>query len=97
MKKLFGIALLLLSGHLNANGQQFRVSYPQSVFNKPFSGRVFLYLHKENRNPKDEMLALGSFPCFSKEVRDIQPGATIVFDDRADSYPVKLSDIELGL
>jgi S-formylglutathione hydrolase FrmB len=97
MKKLFGIALLLLSGHLNANGQQFRVSYPQSVFNKPFSGRVFLYLHKENRNPKDEMLALGSFPCFSKEVRDIQPGATIVFDDRADSYPVKLSDIERGL
>ena len=58
-------------------------SYPAAVFGGPFSGKVILYLNKENRNPKEAMADLESFPCFSMDVRDVKPGGLVVFDDRA--------------
>ena len=90
--------LLLLAAFLFATGnaQTFQISYPAATFTGPFTGKVLLYLNKENRNPKDAMADLESFPCFSMDVRDVKPGASIVFDDRAAAYPVKLSDIESG-
>jgi len=42
------------------------------------------------------MAGLEVFPCFSIEVRDVKPGTSVVFDDRASAYPVKMSDIERG-
>ena len=90
--------LLLLAAFLytTGNAQTFQVSYPAATFTGPFTGKVLLYLNKENRNPKDAMADLESFPCFSMDVRDVKPGTSIVFDDRAAAYPVKLSDIERG-
>ena len=90
--------LLLFAAFLCAAGdcQTFQVSYPAAAFSGPFSGKVILYLNKENRNPKDAMADLESFPCFRMDVRDVKPGASVVFDDRAVAYPVKLSDIERG-
>jgi hypothetical protein len=85
-------AFLCLSGEC----QTVQVSYPAAAFGGPFSGKVILYLNKENRNPKDAMADLESFPCFSMDVRDVKPGASVVFDDRAAAYPVKLSEIERG-
>ncbi|MBS1605852.1 MAG: hypothetical protein JST42_24550, partial [Bacteroidetes bacterium] len=77
-------------------GQIFRVSYPAAAMREPFSGRVILYLNKENRNPKDAMADLEAFPCMSVEVRDVKPGGIVTFDDRAVAYPVRLSDLERG-
>jgi Putative esterase len=90
--------LLLLAAFLYATGdaQTFQVSYPATTFTGPFTGKVLLYLNKENRNPKDAMADLESFPCFSMDVRDVKPGTAITFDDQAAAYPVKLSDIERG-
>lgn len=79
-----------------AFGQKFQVSYPAATLSAPFSGKVILYLSKENRNPKNGFAGLDFFPCFSIEVRDVKPGTAVVFDDRATAYPVKLSDIERG-
>ena len=90
--------LALVAAFLCAVGysQTFVVSYPAAALSGPFSGKVILYLNKENKNPKDAMADLESFPCFSIEVRDVKPGTSVVFDDRAAAYPVRLSDIERG-
>jgi hypothetical protein len=63
--------LLLLAAFLctAGNAQTFPVSYPAAAFSGPFTGKVILYLNKENRNPKDAMADLESFPCFSMDVR----------------------------
>jgi len=89
---LFAASLCPAAGYC----QTFRVSYPAAAMNAPFSGKVILYLNKENRNPKDAMADLEAFPCFSVEVRDVKPGGSVTFDDRAAAYPAKLSDIERG-
>lgn len=81
---------------LTVHGQTFRVSYPAAVLGEPFTGKVILYLNKENKNPKNAMAGLEMYPCFSVEVRDVKPGDVVTFDDRAASYPVKLSEVERG-
>jgi S-formylglutathione hydrolase FrmB len=76
--------------------QQFKISYSSAIFNKPFNGRVILYLNKENKKPKDGAVTIEPFPCFSVEVKNGQPGVAVTIDDKADAFPVKLSDIERG-
>jgi S-formylglutathione hydrolase FrmB len=91
--------LLLLAAafvYAAGDGQTFQVSYPAATLSAPFSGKVILYLNKENRNPKNAFAALEIFPCFAIEVRDVKPGEAVRFDDAAAAYPVKLSDIERG-
>jgi enterochelin esterase-like enzyme len=96
MRKIACLLLLAAIAWKNGDCQQFRVSYPAAAFGQPFSGKVILYLNKENKNPKDAMADLESFPCVSVDVHDVRPGAVVVFDDRAIAYPVKLSDMERG-
>ncbi len=94
MKKL--TILLLLFICTVSFGQQFKVSYSATDFKGPFTGKVFLYLNKENKTPKDGFVGITSFPCYSIEVQNVKPGEAVVFDDKAKSYPVTLSDIERG-
>jgi len=96
MRKMFTWLLLLQFTSLISFSQQFKVSYSSTAYNKPFSGKVILYLNKDIKNPKDAMVDMSSFPCFSVDVKNVQPGSSIVFDDKATAYPVKLSDIERG-
>src|SRR5580698_2212598 len=96
MLKRYYLLLVAALFCVAGNCQTFQVSYPAAAFSGPFSGKVILYLNKENRNPKDAMADLESFPCFRIDVRDVKPGAAVVLDDRAAAYPVKLSDIERG-
>jgi hypothetical protein len=95
MKKMV-LAFVALFICFAALPQQFKVSYSRAVFDKPFTGKVFLYLSKNNKNPKDGNVGIDFFPCFSEEVTNVLPGADILFDDKAVSYPAKLSDIERG-
>jgi S-formylglutathione hydrolase FrmB len=76
--------------------QQFKVSFSPGAFNKPFTGKIILYLNKENRNPKSAPADMEGFPCFSVDVKNVQPGAAVLIDDKANAFPVKLSDIERG-
>ncbi len=93
MKKL----ILLLSQFfifIFAFCQQFSVSYSETAYDKPFSGKVFLYLNKDNHEPKSGYVGIEFFPCFAIEVKNVQPGQEVVFDDKAVSYPTVLSDLE---
>jgi hypothetical protein len=81
---------------LQAMGQKFTASYTPGASGENFSGKVFLYLSKDARNPKDDMAGVHSFPCFSIDVKNVKPGQKVVFDDKAVSYPTVLSDIERG-
>jgi hypothetical protein len=86
----------LLFFSLLLNGQVFKVSYSPGASNETFSGNIFLYLSKDNPNPKDAKVGRVLFPCFRVTANNIKPGATVTFDDAAISYPVALSDIERG-
>jgi len=95
MRKI--IALSLLAGlALPALSQTFSVSYSPAVLSKPFTGKILLFLDKENKSPKDGAVGIVSFPCFAVDVLNLQPGAAVTINDKAASYPVKLSDIERG-
>src|SRR5690348_7072385 len=81
---------------LNVCGQKFSASFTSSASNESFSGKVILYLSKESKSPKDEMVGVERFPCFSINVNNVKPNDKVVFDDNAIAYPTKLSDIERG-
>lgn len=81
---------------LHVYGQKFSVSFTPAASDENFSGKVLLFLSKESKSPKDQMVGVERFPCFAITVNNIQPGSKILFDDNAVSYPVKLSDIERG-
>jgi hypothetical protein len=94
MKKIYISILLVSLFCLNGFGQKFRASYSPSVFNQPFTGNVFVYMSKENKNPKEGEIGFEYFPCFSVFVKNAKPGESIMIDDNAVSYPCPLSDIE---
>src|SRR5580658_2111726 len=96
MKKLTSLLLISILVWRVGYGQRFQVSYTTGAYNRSFTGKVLLYLNKENRNPKDAMADLESFPCFAIAVKNVSPGDEVLFDDKAVSYPVALSDLERG-
>lgn len=85
------------AGCLQTMGQTFHARFTSAAYRGSFSGKVFLYLSKESKTPKDEMVGVHSFPCFSASVKDVRPGQEVVFDDKAIFYPVALSNIERGI
>ncbi|HEU5054161.1 MAG TPA: alpha/beta hydrolase-fold protein [Hanamia sp.] len=98
MTKYNKCALLLLvaTSFLNVQGQKFRVSFTPTASAESFSGKVLLYLSKDDPSPKDEMVGVHQFPCFSIAVNNVKPNQKILFDDNAISFPARLSDIERG-
>ncbi|HEX5151945.1 MAG TPA: alpha/beta hydrolase-fold protein [Parafilimonas sp.] len=94
--KKSSLLIVIIISALHVCGQKFNVSFASAASNESFSGKVILYLSKDSKSPKDEMVGVERFPCFSITVNNIKAGEKIVFDDKAVSYPVKLSDIERG-
>ena len=94
-KKVFLICAVSIC-FLRGIGQKITASYTRSASEANFSGRVFLYLSKDSKSPKDEMIGVQKFPCFSITVKNVHPNQKVVFDDAATYYPVILSDIERG-
>lgn len=96
MRKKFPLFTSALMIGLSAFSQQFQVSYSPAAYAQPFSGKVILYLSKENKNPKEGAVTLEAFPCFATEVKALSPGTAVTIGDLATAFPVKLSDIERG-
>jgi hypothetical protein len=96
VKKYFSIVTLLVLVQCQLAAQQFKISYTPGVFKGPFTGKLFLYLSKDNKEPKDGFIGITAFPCMSIDVKNIKPGEWVTVDDRAHSFPVKLSEIERG-
>ena len=85
------VLIFLVSG---ASAQKFSVSFPDSMLKTPFTGNVLLYFSKDAKTPLTGVAGLDMFPCFRIYVKNIKPGTAVVFDDKAISYPVALSDME---
>jgi len=85
-----------MAGALPVSGQKIIARFTPAVSDEKFSGKVFLYLSKEAKSPKDEMVGVYQFPCFAVTVENVQPNDPVIFDDASTSYPVPLSDIERG-
>ncbi|HVS92114.1 MAG TPA: alpha/beta hydrolase-fold protein [Mucilaginibacter sp.] len=95
IRKLF-ILYITTFGLLHAQGQTFTASFTRTASGDSFSGKVFLYLSKDSKSPKDNMPGVFSFPCFSIDVKNVKPGQKVTFNDAAVFYPTALSDIERG-
>jgi len=78
-----------------AFAQKINVSYTNAP-QQSFTGKVYLYLSKENKSPKEGMVGIELFPVFAITVKDVKPGQKVAFDDKAIAYPVALSDLERG-
>ena len=71
------------------HSQQFKVSYTAASFEGPFTGKVFLYLSKDNKEPRNGNVGIEFFPAMSIDVKNVKPGTAVVFDDKAVSFPVR--------
>jgi len=78
------------------NAQKIEVTYYNANFKGPFTGKVLLFLSKEEAEPRTINFMLRINPYFAVSVTNIKPGEKIIFDDNALSYPAKLSEIERG-
>ena len=96
MFKKIAISFLFVSILLHVQGQQFKITYTEQAFKGPFTGKVFLYLSKDNPEPRSGGVGIEFFPCMSIDVMNIKPGSAVIMDDKASSFPVKLSEIERG-
>ena len=92
MKKLSFVLMCMLLLLSTVHAQQFRVSYPSSVFNGPFTGHVILYLSKTAQEPRKEIYK----PCYGKIVKAISPAQEVIFDNNAIAYPAPLTRLERG-
>ena len=96
MARLSGMLLSAMLLLQFVHAQQFKVSYTPQSFKGPFTGKVFLYLSKDNKEPRNGNVGIEFFPAMSIDVKNVKPGTAVVFDDKASSFPVKLSEIERG-
>jgi hypothetical protein len=96
MFKHLTILFLSVSMLLHVQAQQFKITYTEDAFKGPFTGKVFLYLSKDNPEPRSGSVGIEFFPCMSIDVANIKAGAAVIVDDKAISFPVKLSEIERG-
>ena len=63
MKKLTSLLFFIALFGWDSFGQQFKVVYTTGAYSRSFSGKVLLYLNKENKYPKD---AMKKFPAKSR-------------------------------
>jgi hypothetical protein len=99
MTRLLKFALILLltvAAGSPGFAQKFSVRFTPEASSVNFTGKVFLYLSKENPQPKNTMIGLKELPFFSVNVKNIKPNEPVLFDDAALAYPVALSDLEKG-
>ena len=76
---------------------RFQVTLSKSAANRPITGRVFVFLADKNSNrPMQSLDWFAPMPFFATEVTGLEPGQSVTLDDRADSFPVPLSQLPPG-
>ncbi len=96
MKKFTLAVAALFSLITGAYAQKIYVSFPDSLMKQPFTGNVLLYLSKDDREPKDGAVGLSLCSYYRVYVKDVKPGASVLFNDVAFSFPATLTSIERG-
>ncbi|MEO8110055.1 MAG: hypothetical protein ABI594_08490 [Ginsengibacter sp.] len=72
------------------------MSFTDEAFHGVFTGKVLLCLSKDSKEPKNNDFLYRINPYFAVDVKNIKPVQKIIIDDKAVSFPVKLSEIERG-
>jgi len=77
--------------------QQFNVQFSKKLSQKNFSGRAFIFLSKENKNPLNQDNWTRLQPVFAADVANLQANKSIIVNDmNAISFPVAITDMERG-
>ena len=95
IKKVLIFSVLFIVSYHPVIAQKFSITY-SSDSKVSFTGNVYLYLSKDNKNPKDGSVGIAFFPCYRIFIKNIKPKQPVLFDDAAVSFPVPLSDLERG-
>jgi len=75
---------------------RFEVTIDRSIREKPFTGRVLVLLSEPGSQPRFGPGWFNPKPFFAVDVKSLKPGDTVVFDDRAISFPAPLSKTPAG-
>ena len=97
--KIAGICFLLSSfcWYNLVCAQQFNVQFSKKLSQKNFSGRVFVFLSKENKNPLNQDNWTRLQPVFAADVANLQANKSIIVNNKnAISFPVAITDMERG-
>lgn len=77
--------------------QRFLVTFTPGVLNRPFTGRALVMLGKSGQGePRNGPNWFSPQPFFAVDVKNVKPGAPIVVDEKAISFPAPLSRIPTG-
>lgn len=90
---LFAVILLTASS-ASAESLEFHLRFDRSASDKPFTGRVYVLLTKQET--KDLPAGINWFkpePVFARDVKDWKPGDSLVIGADALSHPIKLADL----
>jgi hypothetical protein len=76
---------------------EFAVTVPRAVLDEPFTGKVLVYLSKNNQNPRNGPNWFRPEPIYSADFKDVPPGTAMVLTSaNTIGFPGKLSEIEAG-
>ena len=90
--------LLAGTGAAFADGPAFKVTLDPQVSTGPFSGRVYVFASKDNREPRTAMSWFRPSPLLALDVSNWQPGSPLSLatgDDRVLTIPRDFSAIDL--
>jgi len=78
----------------------FKVSFPTTTRSDLASGRLIVYLlgpnSKTKADPANILLWSAAQPLYGVDAKNLPPGAAIIVDESAASFPVKLSQLKPG-
>src|SRR6516225_7156936 len=99
-KHLSLCAVLLVASSARAEDRplEFHLTFSPTVSEKPFTGRVYVMLSKnEVRNLRSGPNWFSPEPFFALDVKDWKPGEVLVVDKKAPGYPSTLDKVAAGV
>jgi len=91
------IAVILATPIFAADSVEFKLNLDEKVLDKPFTGRVFVFLTK---NPAPRLVSgLNWFnpePTLAEDVKAWKPGTAITLGAKSLGYPIPLKDLKPG-
>jgi len=105
LRALSGLILLLSAASATlaqsttrGAGLQFELSFSRNVYDRPFTGRVWVILTQRSRlEPRQTVDWFSSDPLFARDVSDWQPEQVLTFiPDNDLSYPVPIDQLPAG-
>lgn len=96
MKKFF-LALIFLFFVNAVYSQQFEVSFSKNVGDRPFSGKIYVFLSKHDKEPMKPEHWIMTNPVAAAKAVNLAAGKTFtISSSNSESFPVALQDLERG-